>query len=72
MIDDSAQRLEKKTPKNPSLSQYGSNAVERDKIDHAGNSIATDKMGYPHNVFLISRQKHMLWVLIRSSLPRRF
>ena len=46
-------------------------------------SIATDKRGYPHNIFLISRRKHMLWVLIRSALlstkvlirstsPRRF
>ena len=34
--------------------------------------IATDKRGYPHNIFLISRQKHMLWVLIRSASPRRF
>ena len=23
--------------------------------------IATDKRGYPLNIFLISRQKHMLW-----------
>ena len=28
--------------------------------------IATDKRGYPHNIFLISQRKHMLWVLIRS------
>ena len=34
--------------------------------------IATDKRGYPHIIFLISRQKHMLWVLIRSASPRRF
>ena len=26
-------------------------------------SIATDKRGYPHNIFLISRRKHMLWIL---------
>ena len=36
--------------------------------------IATDKRGYPH-IFLISPQKHMLWVLIRSAsaneYPRR-
>ena len=30
--------------------------------------IATDKRGYPHNIFLISRRKHTLWVLIRSAL----
>ena len=30
-------------------------------------SIATDKRGYPHNIFLISPRKHMLWVLIRSA-----
>ena len=30
-------------------------------------SIATDKRGYPHIIFLISRRKHMLWVLIRSA-----
>ena len=35
-------------------------------------SIATDKSGYPHNIFLISPRKHMLWVLIRSALLRRF
>ena len=28
--------------------------------------IATDKRGYPHNIFLISPRKHMMWVLIRS------
>ena len=33
--------------------------------------IATDKRGYPH-IFLISWRKHMLWVLIRSTSPRRF
>ena len=27
-------------------------------------SIATDKRGYLHNIFLISPQKHKLWVLI--------
>ena len=32
--------------------------------------IATDKRGYPYNIFLISWRKHMLWVLIRSALPR--
>ena len=35
-------------------------------------SIATDKRGYPHKIFLISRRKHMLWVLIRSASMRRF
>ena len=25
------------------------------------------KRGYPHNIFLISRRKHMLWVLIRGA-----
>ena len=34
-------------------------------------SIATDKRGYPHNIFLISWRKHMLWVLIRSASPRK-
>ena len=28
-----------------------------------------DKSGHQVNSFLISRQKHMLWVLIRSALP---
>ena len=31
-------------------------------------SIATDKRGYPHNIFLISLQKHMLLVLIRTHI----
>ena len=35
-------------------------------------TIATDKRGYPHNIFLISPQKHMLWVLVRSASARRF
>ena len=30
-------------------------------------AIATDKRGYQHIIFLISRRKHMLWVLIRSA-----
>ena len=34
--------------------------------------IATDKRGYPHNIFLISRRKHTLWVLIRSTSARDF
>ena len=34
-----------------------------------GLYIATDKRGYPHNIFLISPRKHMLWVLIR--MPRQ-
>ena len=29
--------------------------------------IVTDKRGYPHNIFLISLQKHMLWVLRGAS-----
>ena len=31
------------------------------------DGIATDKRKYPHNTFLISPRKHMLWVLIRSA-----
>ena len=34
--------------------------------------IATDKRGYPHNIFLISLQIHMMWVLIRSASPGHF
>ena len=34
--------------------------------------IAIDKRGYPHNIFLISQRKHMLWVLIRSTSVRLF
>ena len=30
--------------------------------------IATDKRGYPHNIFLISPQKHMLWYSLK--VPR--
>ena len=33
--------------------------------------IAPDKREYPHNIFLISQRKHVLWVLIRSTLIRR-
>ena len=35
-------------------------------------SIATDKRGYPHNIFHISSRKHTLWVLIRSTSARCF
>ena len=31
--------------------------------------IATDKRGYPHNIFLISRRKCMLWYSLEA--PRR-
>ena len=34
--------------------------------------IGLDKSGYQVYIFLISPQKHMLWVLIRSASPRRF
>ena len=34
--------------------------------------IGLDKIGYQVNSFLISQQKHMLWVLIRSASARRF
>ena len=34
--------------------------------------IGLDKSGYQINSFLISRWKHMLWVLIRGAWPRRF
>ena len=33
-------------------------------------SIPPDKSVYPHSIFLISPQKHMLWVLIRSTWMR--
>ena len=36
------------------------------------NHIGLDKGGYPVNIFHISPRKHMLWVLIRSTLARRF
>ena len=35
-------------------------------------NIGLVKGGYPVNIFLISPQKYMLWVLIRKALPRRF
>ena len=34
--------------------------------------IAPDKRVYPHNIFLISPEKRMLLVLIRSASVRRF
>ena len=34
--------------------------------------IGLGKSGYRVNSFLISRQKHMLWVLIRSASSRHF
>ena len=34
--------------------------------------IGLDKSGYQVNIFLISRRKHMLLVLIRSASARRF
>ena len=43
--------------------------IRKMRLDDAlltGN-IGLDKGGYPVNIFLISPQKHMLWVLIRST-----
>ena len=40
------------------------------KIDSKGldeTVIGLDKSGYKVNIFLISPQKHMLWVLVRSA-----
>ena len=34
--------------------------------------IGLDKSGYQVNSFLISQEKHMVWVLIRSALVRCF
>ena len=34
--------------------------------------VGLDKGGYLVNIFLISPQKHMLWVLIRSASVRHF
>ena len=34
--------------------------------------IAPDKSGYQENIFLTFPCKHMLWVLIRSTLARHF
>ena len=36
------------------------------------NNVATGKRGCPHNIFLISPRKYMLWVLIRSASARHF
>ena len=34
--------------------------------------IVPDERRFPHDIFLISLRKHMLWVLIRSALVRHF
>ena len=41
----------------------------RDNAKVSPRTIATDKRGYPHNIFLISRQKHMLWYSLEA--PQR-
>ena len=41
-------------------------------LQHVYCFIGLDKSGYQVNSFLISRRKHMLWVLIRSASARRF
>ena len=41
-------------------------------FEQLGPDIGLDKGEYPVNIFLISPQKHMLWVLIRSASARRF
>ena len=38
----------------------------------SGSSQISRYEGYPDNIFLISAQKHMLWVLIRSASLRHF
>ena len=38
----------------------------------AGHIISLDKNGYQVNIFLISPQKHMLWVLIKRAKPNEY
>ena len=42
------------------------------KIIYINFLIGQDKSGYQVDIILISLQKHMLWVLIRSASARRF
>ena len=42
-------------------------------LNHTNDIVkAADKTGYPHDSFLISPLKHMLWLLIRSASARHF
>ena len=45
---------------------------KKKKKNSAALNIGVDKSGYQVNIFLISRRKHMLWVLIGSASPMRF
>ena len=62
----------------PRILKFGTNIeydllyCQRENQHPHAYHIATDKRGYPHNIFLISQRKHMLWVLIRSGSARRF
>ena len=42
------------------------------RITNLTMNIGLDKSEYQENSFLITRRKHMLWVLIRSASARRF
>ena len=37
-------------------------------LNYLGKAYHSSRLeGYPHNIFLITPQKHMLWILIRSA-----
>ena len=42
--------------------------MKTDQVEKSLRSIGSDKSAYQVNIFLISPQMHMLWVLIRSAL----
>ena len=46
--------------------------VNQKELNNRVEFIGLVKGGYPVNIFLISPQKHMLWVLIRSASLRCF
>ena len=53
-----------------SLGQY--KMAQKVDVSLNPNTIDLDTRGYQVSIFLISQQKHMLRVLIRSASPRRF
>ena len=41
---------------------FGTTELIHDIYKNKNSTIAPDRRGYPHNIFLISPQNHMLWI----------
>ena len=69
-IDSSGDNLHEMS--NPTSGKNKKNIINLLSVEFNHTCIGLDKSGYQVNIFLISPQKHMLWVFIRSASARRF